>query len=127
MAPSTTPVTPAQNNLLQPSFEAAFGTTPSTSSGSSFDPSGEALAVPTLFLFLIMASTSQGQRDCRKLCGQTLLNLVGGSNSAAQIQFSQTSLVALRITACPFFLFLNFSRKLTTPTLYFAQAHMHMI
>ncbi|XP_031202097.1 clathrin coat assembly protein AP180 isoform X7 [Mastomys coucha] len=39
MAPSTTPVTPAQNNLLQPSFEAAFGTTPSTSSGSSFDPS----------------------------------------------------------------------------------------
>ncbi|NP_001264914.1 clathrin coat assembly protein AP180 isoform 5 [Mus musculus] len=39
MAPSTTPVTPAQNNLLQPSFEAAFGTTPSTSSSSSFDPS----------------------------------------------------------------------------------------
>ncbi|XP_052043661.1 clathrin coat assembly protein AP180 isoform X1 [Apodemus sylvaticus] len=39
MAPSTTPVTPAQNNLLQPNFEAAFGTTPSTSSGSSFDPS----------------------------------------------------------------------------------------
>lgn len=39
MAPTTTPVTPAQNNLLQPNFEAAFGTTPSTSSGSSFDPS----------------------------------------------------------------------------------------
>ncbi|ERE75367.1 clathrin coat assembly protein [Cricetulus griseus] len=39
MAPSTTPVTPAQNNLLQPNFEAAFGTTPSTSSSSSFDPS----------------------------------------------------------------------------------------
>uniref|UniRef100_A0A8C0KSI3 Clathrin coat assembly protein AP180 n=1 Tax=Canis lupus dingo TaxID=286419 RepID=A0A8C0KSI3_CANLU len=27
------------NNLLQPNFEAAFGTTPSTSSSSSFDPS----------------------------------------------------------------------------------------
>ncbi|XP_023389196.1 clathrin coat assembly protein AP180 isoform X7 [Pteropus vampyrus] len=39
MAPSPSPVTPAQNNLLQPNFEAAFGTTPSTSSGSSFDPS----------------------------------------------------------------------------------------
>ncbi|XP_077854495.1 clathrin coat assembly protein AP180 isoform X8 [Macaca mulatta] len=39
MAPSPSPVTPAQNNLLQPNFEAAFGTTPSTSSSSSFDPS----------------------------------------------------------------------------------------
>ncbi|XP_014636576.1 PREDICTED: clathrin coat assembly protein AP180 isoform X2 [Ceratotherium simum simum] len=39
VAPSPSPVTPAQNNLLQPDFEAAFGTTPSTSSGSSFDPS----------------------------------------------------------------------------------------
>ncbi|XP_051711453.1 clathrin coat assembly protein AP180 isoform X14 [Oryctolagus cuniculus] len=40
MAPSPSPVTPAQNNLLQPNFEAAFGTTPSAaSSSSSFDPS----------------------------------------------------------------------------------------
>ncbi|XP_036349773.1 clathrin coat assembly protein AP180 isoform X3 [Ochotona princeps] len=39
MAPSPSPVTPAQNNLLQPNFEAAFGTTPSTASSSSFDPS----------------------------------------------------------------------------------------
>ncbi|KAF6116257.1 synaptosome associated protein 91 [Phyllostomus discolor] len=39
MAPSPSPVTPAQNNLLQPNFEVAFGTTPSTSSSSSFDPS----------------------------------------------------------------------------------------
>ncbi|XP_027406836.1 clathrin coat assembly protein AP180 isoform X12 [Bos indicus x Bos taurus] len=39
MSPSPSPVTPAQNNLLQPNFEAAFGTTPSTSSSSSFDPS----------------------------------------------------------------------------------------
>ncbi|KAF6365372.1 synaptosome associated protein 91 [Rhinolophus ferrumequinum] len=39
MAPSPSPVTPAPNNLLQPNFEAAFGTTPSTSSSSSFDPS----------------------------------------------------------------------------------------
>jgi hypothetical protein len=102
MAPSTTPVTPAQNNLLQPSFEAAFGTTPSTSSSSSFDPSGEAPAVQTLFLLLIMAFTSQGQCDYRKLCRQTLLSLVGGSQPTAQIQFPRTSLVALRITSCPF-------------------------
>ncbi|XP_040595507.1 clathrin coat assembly protein AP180 isoform X10 [Mesocricetus auratus] len=47
MAPSTTPVTPAQNNLLQPNFEAAFGTTPSTTSSSSFDPSGD-LLMPTM-------------------------------------------------------------------------------
>lgn len=62
MAPSTTPVTPAQNNLLQPNFEAAFGTTPSTSSSSSFDPSGESLLVQTLFLISAnnIASTSQG-------------------------------------------------------------------
>nr|XP_033723415.1 clathrin coat assembly protein AP180 isoform X16 [Tursiops truncatus] len=47
MAPSPSPVTPAQNNLLQPNFEAAFGTTPSTSSSSSFDPSGD-LLMPTV-------------------------------------------------------------------------------
>ncbi|NP_001128958.1 clathrin coat assembly protein AP180 [Pongo abelii] len=47
MAPSPSPVTPAQNNLLQPNFEAAFGTTPSTSSSSSFDPSGD-LLMPTM-------------------------------------------------------------------------------
>ncbi|XP_072498812.1 clathrin coat assembly protein AP180 isoform X5 [Notamacropus eugenii] len=39
IAPSPSPVTPAQNNLLQPNFEAAFGTAPSTTSSSSFDPS----------------------------------------------------------------------------------------
>ncbi|XP_066110305.1 clathrin coat assembly protein AP180 isoform X4 [Saccopteryx bilineata] len=47
MAPSPSPVTPAQNNLLQPNFEAAFGTTPSTTSSSSFDPSGD-LLMPTM-------------------------------------------------------------------------------
>ncbi|XP_032954552.1 clathrin coat assembly protein AP180 isoform X5 [Rhinolophus ferrumequinum] len=47
MAPSPSPVTPAPNNLLQPNFEAAFGTTPSTSSSSSFDPSGD-LLMPTM-------------------------------------------------------------------------------
>ncbi|XP_029416845.1 clathrin coat assembly protein AP180 isoform X7 [Nannospalax galili] len=47
IAPSPTPVTPAQNNLLQPNFEAAFGTTPSTSSSSSFVPSGD-LLMPTM-------------------------------------------------------------------------------
>lgn len=50
MAPSPSPVTPAQNNLLQPNFEAAFGTTPSTSSGSSFDPSGETVIFNILFI-----------------------------------------------------------------------------
>ncbi|XP_060092589.1 clathrin coat assembly protein AP180 [Heteronotia binoei] len=39
-SPSPSPVTPAQASLLQPNFEAAFGTTPSPSpAGSSFDPS----------------------------------------------------------------------------------------
>ncbi|XP_043398531.1 clathrin coat assembly protein AP180 isoform X20 [Chelonia mydas] len=37
-SPSPSPVTPAQTTLLQPNFEAAFGTSPSTG-GSSFDPS----------------------------------------------------------------------------------------
>uniref|UniRef100_A0A6I8NGP4 Clathrin coat assembly protein AP180 n=1 Tax=Ornithorhynchus anatinus TaxID=9258 RepID=A0A6I8NGP4_ORNAN len=39
IAPSPSPVTPAQNNLLQPNFEAAFGASPSTTGSSSFDPS----------------------------------------------------------------------------------------
>ncbi|XP_069866923.1 clathrin coat assembly protein AP180 [Dipodomys merriami] len=47
LAPSPSPVTPAQNNLLQPNFEAAFGSTPATSSSSSFDPSGD-LLMPTM-------------------------------------------------------------------------------
>ncbi|XP_031820432.1 clathrin coat assembly protein AP180 isoform X3 [Sarcophilus harrisii] len=47
IAPSPSPVTPAQNNLLQPNFEAAFGTSPSTTSSSSFDPSGD-LLMPTM-------------------------------------------------------------------------------
>ncbi|XP_064364801.1 clathrin coat assembly protein AP180 isoform X10 [Dromaius novaehollandiae] len=37
-SPSPSPVTPAQTNLLQPNFDAAFGTTAPTS-GSSFDAS----------------------------------------------------------------------------------------
>uniref|UniRef100_A0A8D0DW44 Synaptosome associated protein 91 n=1 Tax=Salvator merianae TaxID=96440 RepID=A0A8D0DW44_SALMN len=39
-SPSPSPVTPAQANILQPNFEAAFGASPSPSpGGSSFDPS----------------------------------------------------------------------------------------
>nr|XP_005995053.1 PREDICTED: clathrin coat assembly protein AP180 isoform X8 [Latimeria chalumnae] len=38
MAPPAAPITPAQNSLLQPNFEAAFGTAPA-SGGSSFDSS----------------------------------------------------------------------------------------
>ncbi|XP_030055005.1 clathrin coat assembly protein AP180 isoform X6 [Microcaecilia unicolor] len=46
MTPSPAPITPAQNNLIQPNFEAAFGSAPSTGS-SSFDPSGD-LLMPTM-------------------------------------------------------------------------------
>ncbi|XP_029451366.1 clathrin coat assembly protein AP180 isoform X2 [Rhinatrema bivittatum] len=46
MTPSPAPITPAQNNLIQPNFEAAFGTAPSTGS-SSFEPSGD-LLMPTM-------------------------------------------------------------------------------
>uniref|UniRef100_A0A803TIN2 Clathrin coat assembly protein AP180 n=1 Tax=Anolis carolinensis TaxID=28377 RepID=A0A803TIN2_ANOCA len=39
-SPSPSPVTPAQANILQPNFEAAFGASPSPSpGGTSFDPS----------------------------------------------------------------------------------------
>ncbi|XP_061479231.1 clathrin coat assembly protein AP180 isoform X2 [Rhineura floridana] len=39
-SPSPSPVTPAQANILQPNFEAAFGVSPSPSpGGTSFDPS----------------------------------------------------------------------------------------
>ncbi|XP_058031727.1 clathrin coat assembly protein AP180 [Ahaetulla prasina] len=40
-SPSPSPITPAQANILQPNFEAAFGAAPSPSpaGGSSFDPS----------------------------------------------------------------------------------------
>lgn len=37
---SPSPVTPAQTGLLQPNFDAAFGTTAPTT-GGSFDASGE--------------------------------------------------------------------------------------
>ncbi|XP_019375953.1 PREDICTED: clathrin coat assembly protein AP180 isoform X4 [Gavialis gangeticus] len=47
-SPSPSPVTPAQTNLLQPNFDAAFGTSSSTSTaGSSFDASGD-LLMPTM-------------------------------------------------------------------------------
>lgn len=39
-SPSPSPVTPAQTSLLQPNFDAAFGTT-APMTGSSFDASGE--------------------------------------------------------------------------------------
>uniref|UniRef100_A0A803W551 Clathrin coat assembly protein AP180 n=1 Tax=Ficedula albicollis TaxID=59894 RepID=A0A803W551_FICAL len=41
-SPSPSPVTPAQTGLLQPNFDAAFGTTAPTT-GSSFDASGDLL------------------------------------------------------------------------------------
>ncbi|XP_063299114.1 clathrin coat assembly protein AP180 isoform X3 [Pelobates fuscus] len=49
MAPSPTPITPAQNNLIQPSFDAAFGAAQPavTGGGSTFDASGD-LLIPTM-------------------------------------------------------------------------------
>uniref|UniRef100_A0A6I8SQC6 Clathrin coat assembly protein AP180 n=1 Tax=Xenopus tropicalis TaxID=8364 RepID=A0A6I8SQC6_XENTR len=47
MAPSPTPITPAQNNLIQPSFDAAFVTSQPAASASSFDASGD-LLIPTM-------------------------------------------------------------------------------
>ncbi|XP_013909070.1 PREDICTED: clathrin coat assembly protein AP180 isoform X2 [Thamnophis sirtalis] len=38
-SPSPSPITPAQANILQPNFEAAFGAVPSSPASSSFDPS----------------------------------------------------------------------------------------
>uniref|UniRef100_K7FH05 Synaptosome associated protein 91 n=1 Tax=Pelodiscus sinensis TaxID=13735 RepID=K7FH05_PELSI len=50
-SPSPSPVTPAQTTLLQPNFEAAFGTSPSTGSSSfdtsAFDGLGD-LLMPTM-------------------------------------------------------------------------------
>uniref|UniRef100_A0A8C5JIX4 Clathrin coat assembly protein AP180 n=1 Tax=Junco hyemalis TaxID=40217 RepID=A0A8C5JIX4_JUNHY len=45
-SPSPSPVTPAQTGLLQPNFDAAFGTT-APAAGSSFDASGD-LLMPTM-------------------------------------------------------------------------------
>ncbi|XP_018118920.1 clathrin coat assembly protein AP180 isoform X3 [Xenopus laevis] len=47
MAPSPTPITPAQNNLVQPSFDAAFGASQPAAPASSFDAS-EDLLIPTM-------------------------------------------------------------------------------
>ncbi|XP_041418982.1 clathrin coat assembly protein AP180 isoform X9 [Xenopus laevis] len=52
MAPSPTPITPAQNNLVQPSFDAAFGASQPAAPASSFDASVfdglEDLLIPTM-------------------------------------------------------------------------------
>ncbi|XP_041109184.1 clathrin coat assembly protein AP180-like isoform X12 [Polyodon spathula] len=95
MAPSPAAALPAaaQNNLMQPTFDAAFGTTPtatSTSGNSSFDSSGD-LLMPTM--------TPQGQGAGAGLVGMagaqsgkalagdldsSLANLVGNLGIAAQ-------------------------------------------
>lgn len=54
-SPSPSPVTPAQSNLLQPNFDAAFGTSSSTSTaGSSFDASGKVVCVVGWVSFLLI-------------------------------------------------------------------------
>ncbi|MEE6523251.1 hypothetical protein FKM82_022061 [Ascaphus truei] len=71
MTPSPTPITPAQNNLIQPNFEAAFASGQSAAGGNSFDASvfdglGD-LLIPT------MTPTSQS--------GSTSITL--GNNASA--------------------------------------------
>nr|XP_034965369.1 clathrin coat assembly protein AP180 isoform X7 [Zootoca vivipara] len=89
-SPSPSPVTPAQANILQPNFEAAFGASPSPSPGSSsFDPSvfdglGD-LLMPTMMPSgqplsasgIAASSTSAGTKGIGSDLDSSLANLVG--------------------------------------------------
>ncbi|XP_044866856.1 clathrin coat assembly protein AP180 isoform X13 [Mauremys mutica] len=84
-SPSPSPVTPAQTTLLQPNFEAAFGTSPSTG-GSSFDPSvfdglGD-LLMPTMIpsgqsVAASAATASAASKGLGSDLDSSLANLVG--------------------------------------------------
>ncbi|XP_065258111.1 clathrin coat assembly protein AP180 isoform X20 [Emys orbicularis] len=84
-SPSPSPVTPAQATLLQPNFEAAFGTSPSTG-GSSFDPSvfdglGD-LLMPTMIpsgqsVAASAATASAASKGLGSDLDSSLANLVG--------------------------------------------------
>ncbi|XP_067416849.1 clathrin coat assembly protein AP180 isoform X2 [Emydura macquarii macquarii] len=84
-SPSPSPVTPAQTSLLQPNFEAAFGTSPSTG-GSSFDPSvfdglGD-LLMPTMIpsgqsVAASAATASAASKGLGSDLDSSLANLVG--------------------------------------------------
>ncbi|XP_065444209.1 clathrin coat assembly protein AP180 isoform X20 [Chrysemys picta bellii] len=84
-SPSPSPVTPAQATLLQPNFEAAFGTSPS-SGGSSFDPSvfdglGD-LLMPTMIpsgqsVAASAATASAASKGLGSDLDSSLANLVG--------------------------------------------------
>uniref|UniRef100_A0A8C8SL77 Clathrin coat assembly protein AP180 n=2 Tax=Testudines TaxID=8459 RepID=A0A8C8SL77_9SAUR len=84
-SPSASPVTPAQTSLLQPNFEAAFGTSPSTG-GSSFDPSvfdglGD-LLMPTMIpsgqsIAASAATASAASKGLGSDLDSSLANLVG--------------------------------------------------
>ncbi|XP_032999230.1 clathrin coat assembly protein AP180 isoform X15 [Lacerta agilis] len=89
-SPSPSPVTPAQANILQPNFEAAFGAAPSPSPGSSsFDPSafdglGD-LLMPTMVPSgqplsasgIAASSTSAATKGIGSDLDSSLANLVG--------------------------------------------------
>uniref|UniRef100_A0A8C0IWS3 Clathrin coat assembly protein AP180 n=1 Tax=Chelonoidis abingdonii TaxID=106734 RepID=A0A8C0IWS3_CHEAB len=84
-SPSPSPVTPAHTTLLQPNFEAAFGTSPSTA-GSSFDPSvfdglGD-LLMPTMIpsgqsVAASAATASAASKGLGSDLDSSLANLVG--------------------------------------------------
>uniref|UniRef100_A0A670I4Q5 Clathrin coat assembly protein AP180 n=1 Tax=Podarcis muralis TaxID=64176 RepID=A0A670I4Q5_PODMU len=89
-SPSPSPVTPAQANILQPNFEAAFGASPSPSpGGTSFDPSvfdglGD-LLMPTMVPSgqplsasgIAASSTSAATKGIGSDLDSSLANLVG--------------------------------------------------
>ncbi|CAH2249268.1 clathrin coat assembly AP180 isoform X1 [Pelobates cultripes] len=82
MAPSPTPITPAQNNIIQPSFDAAFGAAQPavTGGGSTFDASGD-LLIPT------MTPTSQMPSSL------TSANNASGKGMGSDLDSSLASLV----------------------------------
>ncbi|KAH0622113.1 hypothetical protein JD844_024122 [Phrynosoma platyrhinos] len=96
-SPSPSPVTPAQTNILQPNFEAAFGASPSPSpGGTSFDPSvfdglGD-LLMPTmtpsgqpLSASGTAASASAATKGIGSDLDSSLANLVGNLGISATV------------------------------------------
>nr|XP_015211569.1 PREDICTED: clathrin coat assembly protein AP180 isoform X2 [Lepisosteus oculatus] len=80
-APAAAVSAPAQNNLLQTNFDAAFGSTPAAPSGSSFDASGD-LLMPTMTpQGQVSMGTPMGGAQSSKVLGgdldSSLANLVG--------------------------------------------------
>uniref|UniRef100_A0A8C5WU75 Synaptosome associated protein 91 n=1 Tax=Laticauda laticaudata TaxID=8630 RepID=A0A8C5WU75_LATLA len=87
-SPSPSPITPAQANILQPNFEAAFGAAPSPSpAGSSFDSSGDLLMPTTMqtgqtfsCVGTAIASASAATKPIGSDLDSSLANLVGSKS-----------------------------------------------